>query len=255
MVRSCAYLAAPLLAAMVVAACAPRDSTGARPIERPAAEIPAPEIAPEIAAHLREGERRVTAFFEEGYPRPFETRVFPDRKALDAFVADRWKMPPTECWMVAMGAGPIMVLLDPAAWRAQACEHDGTDERHVREIVTHELVHVFHGQHGPRPEFDGMDETGWFLEGLAIYVAGQLDATRERQAREAAAAGRPTSRAQARSGTGRYAVAGSLVRYVDQTYGRAALKAMLRAVSNEELLATLGTTEERLLADWRASVR
>ncbi len=233
------------LVMIVLAGCANRPTT---------AEQAPPDSEQIIAAYTTDAKSHVVDFFNEPYPAPFETRVFPDRRSLDAFVAERWKMPATECWMVAMGVGPIFVLLDPADWKAEACEHDADDERHVRQIITHELVHVFHGQHCPRPEFDGMDDAGWFVEGLAIYAAGQLDEHREAQAREAAAAGLPRALRDAWSGSARYAVAGSLVRHLDQTRGREALKRLMRAVSNDELLAMLGTTEDRLLSDWRAWV-
>src|SRR6185369_4777733 len=147
----------------------------------------APSSAPApirvTGAAIEAAGKDVAAFFGRPYPASFDVRTFRDRASLDSFVAQRWKMPPTQCWMVAMGSGPILVLLDPAAWGTQACEHDGSDPRHVRQIITHELVHVFHGQHCPQQEFDGMDDMGWFVEGLAILASGQLDTERFAQAR------------------------------------------------------------------------
>jgi hypothetical protein len=220
-----------------------------------AASSPAPPAAAAGATindpRILEGQRQVVAFFGEPYLAPFDVRTFPDRASLDAFVSQRWKMPATQCWMVAMGAGPILVLLDPSAWKAQACEHDASDPRHVQQIVTHELVHVFHGQHCPQPEFDGMDDAGWFVEGLAIYGAGQLDAVRVEQARAAAASGLPPRLANAWSGTARYAISGSLVAFLDQSRGREAVKQLMTKTTNDQILAALGTTEGQLLADWR----
>src|SRR5262245_47394284 len=88
------------------------------------AQTPGPRDAgdPRVA----EGRRQVTAFFGAPYPASFDILTFPDRAALDACAAQRWKMPPTQCWMVAMGTANVLVLLDPAVWKTQACEHDGS---------------------------------------------------------------------------------------------------------------------------------
>jgi hypothetical protein len=112
-------------------------------------------------------------------------------------------------------------------------------------------VHVYHGQHCPSPEFDGMDDMGWFVEGLAIHAAGQLDGKRLAQAKSAAAEGLPHRLADAWSGPARYAVAGSLVACLDETRGRDTIKSLMSATTNQQALAALGTTEEALLAEWR----
>src|SRR6516165_2607432 len=77
--------------------------------------------------------------------------------------------------MVASGVADRMVILSPRVWKTQAAEHDPADAEHLRDLIAHELVHVYHGQHNPRPDFDGMDDSGWFVEGLAVYVSGQLE--------------------------------------------------------------------------------
>jgi hypothetical protein len=241
---------------VAIASCSPdrhhaasvgRDAARAEPSSTAPAAYSLPEV-------VDAAQKDVVSFFGAPYPAPFDVRTFPDRPSLDAFVAQRWKMPRTECWMVAMGSGSVLVLLDPGVWKAQACEHDGADARHIRQIITHELVHVFHGQHCPQPEFDGMDDMGWFVEGLAIFASGQLDAERLAQARAAAASGLPHHLSEAWSGNARYALAGSLVAYVDRMYGRATINRLMAATTNDQLLGTLGTTEERLLTDWRAWV-
>ena len=50
-------------------------------------------------------------------------------------------------------------------------------------------MHVYHGQHNPRPDFDGIDDSGWLLERLAVYVLGQLDRSHRSAARDALKAG------------------------------------------------------------------
>jgi len=235
----------PFALALVGIGCADTRPVPSAPASTPSSAAGAPDH------WVAEGRRQVVAFFGEPYPAQFDVRTFPDRASLNAFVAQRWGMPKTECWMVAMGAGPVLVLLDPAVWKAQACEHDGSDPRHVQQIVTHELVHVFHGQHCPQPEFDGMDDVGWFVEGLAIYAAEQLDEARMEQARSAAASGLPRRLADAWSGNARYAVAGSLVAFLDQSRGRELVKQLMSKTTNDQILAALGTTEDGLLEDWR----
>jgi hypothetical protein len=69
-----------------------------------------------------------------------------------------------------------------------------------------------------------MDDLVWLVEGLAVYVYGQLDHARRDAARQTIAAGKaPTSLAKAWSGGFRYGVCGSMVRSIDQRYGRKTL--------------------------------
>ena len=205
---------------------------------------------------LTEGRSAVQAFFGAPFGRPFTVRVFPDRASLTAHWAAAWGVPDphAECWMVASGVGDELALLSPRAWRSEACEHDPTDTASTRRVLWHELVHVYHGQHNPRPTFDGMDDLGWFAEGLAVVASGQLDAEHRDDARQAIAAGHAPERlATAWSGRWRYGVSGSLVAYVDRTWGRRTVTAMLADTTQSGLLARLGVTEVELLSRWRAA--
>jgi len=205
-----------------------------------------------VAARLVVAQRSVEEFFGRPFPRPYEVHVLPDRAAFSRFVKERWDMPETQCWMVAAGTASVMVMIDPVAWKTEACEHDPSDERHVQQLLTHELVHVFHGQHSPRPEFDGMDDLGWFVEGLAVYASGQLDESRRREAREAIAKGKAPERLEdAWSGRYRYAVCGSLAAFVDERLGREKLLGLLGATQEGEFLSALGMSEAELLEGWR----
>lgn len=51
-----------------------------------------------------------------------------------------------------LGAAASLYLLSPSRWKTERCGPGGS-QAEVREIVAHELVHVFHGQHAPSPEF------------------------------------------------------------------------------------------------------
>jgi len=197
---------------------------------------------------------QIQSFFGAPFPDPIHFQVVADRANFDAAVA-KFGLSPTQCWMVGMGTADLMVLLSPQAWAKQACDHDPNDREATRLLVAHELIHVYHGQFNPTRDFTGMDDLDWFIEGLAVFTSGQLTKKRLDQVQAAASAGQlPTSLAKIWTGPNRYAFAGSLVRYVDQTWGRAATVRLLKVRNSAEALALLGTSEKSLLAGWRASL-
>jgi hypothetical protein len=101
-----------------------------------------------------------------------------------------------------------------------------------------------------------MDDLGWFVEGVAAYVAGQVDGAHKDDARRALAKGvTPTKLADAWSGKYRYGVCGSMVKFIDDRYGRKVLRKMLTAVTNDQALALLSLSESQFLADWREFVK
>jgi hypothetical protein len=213
------------------------------------------DVAASLKPYLHQGQQRVERYFGRPFKQAFEVEVFPDRAAFDEYFRRRWKIPKTEAWMVASGVADRLVILSPRVWKTQAVEHDPADAEHLRELIAHELVHVYHGQHNPRPDFDGMDDSGWFVEGLAVYVSGQLDRSHRTAARDALKAGKaPTRLADAWSGRYRYGVSGSLVEFVHHRYGRDVVERLLSAVTNEEALKLLNTTEREFLESWRAHV-
>jgi Peptidase of plants and bacteria len=213
------------------------------------------DVAESLKPSIQEGRKKLKLFFSQPFTQKFEVEVFPDRVAFDKYFDKRWKVPKTEAWMVASGVADRMVILSPRVWKTQAAEHDPSDTEHIRDLVAHELVHVYHGQHNPRPDFDGMDDSGWFVEGLAVYVSGQLERTHRTAAREAIKAGKtPTRLADAWSGRYRYGVSGSMVEFVDKRFGRDVVKKMLSVVNNEEALKLLGRTEEQFLEAWKTYV-
>lgn len=213
-------------------------------------------VAGTIRGALAEGTSTVEAFFGAPYPEPVVATVVPDRAAFDFVLREAWGVPETACWMVATGVADFLVLLSPRAWKAEACEHDPTDGGHLSDIVTHELAHVYHGQRNPTRDFTGAEGIGWFLEGVAVLVAGQLDRDRLSDPAEALEnGGAPTRLEDAWSGRYRYGVSGSLVRYIDERHGRDVLRRLLAVTSEEALLAELGTTEKAPLAAWREWVR
>lgn len=211
--------------------------------------------ADRVTTHLEAAGETLQRFFGFTTGAPVTVTLHPDRAAFDASFPPEWGLDQTACWMVASGVAGRLDLLSPRVWRDQACEHDPDDEQHLALLLTHELVHVVHGERNPTGDFTGAEELGWFAEGLATYASGQLDgphADKDREALEAGAG--PTELATAWSGPWRYGVCGSLVRHIDRRLGRPGLVLLLAATDNATLLAALGTDEATLLADWRAEV-
>jgi hypothetical protein len=159
--------------------------------------------------------------------------------------------------MVGVGVADKFFLLSPSVWsdHAQVCDHSGSAEE-VQGIISHELTHAYHGQHNATRDFTGMDDLGWFVEGLAVLASGQLDGPRGGDAAAAIAANAaPTSLVNAWSGRYRYGVSGSMVQYVDQHYGRAKIIELLAATTQQQALAILGVSEAQFISDWRAWVQ
>lgn len=206
-----------------------------------------------VNADIAIARQRIEAYFGMPFEAPVRISVAGDRATFDSALPVAWGIAPTQCWMVGVGVADSLYLLAPSAWAHDACEHDARDDAAVQGIITHELTHAFHGQHNPTRDFTGMDDAGWFVEGLAVLVAGQM--THEASAADAIAAGAaPTTLADGWSGRYKYGVSGSMAAYIDAVYGRATLTSLLDATSNEAILARLHVTEAQFLERWRAWV-
>ena len=206
---------------------------------------------PGVAIMTAAARQQVETFFGVPFPSAFEVTIYPDRASLDAYWREAWSMPDftSQCWMVASGTADGLRLLSPRTWAAEACEHDDADTARVQALITHEITHVFHGQHLPDRRFDGMDNVAWFVEGLATHVSGQLDLGYLASGSEAIAEdSAPTTLSTAWSGKFRYGVCGSIVRFIDSRLGRRGLMEMLPLKTEAELLKVVGLSEEELLA-------
>jgi hypothetical protein len=123
--------------------------------------------------------------------------------------------------------------------------------------VARELVHALHiqQQRAQRPAETLFATTRWVIEGLAVYVSGQLD--REFAPQERSRLG---TAPLPRTFLGLYAdsaflgLAISLLGFIDAAHGRSTLRALVSARSDAEALAALATTEDALLGAWRAEV-
>ena len=213
------------------------------------------DMATRLSPLLREAVASVERYFGAPFARPFTITILPDRAGFDASCPPEWGIDKSECWMVAAGVADGVRLLSPRVWKKEACEHDAEDELHVRGVLAHELVHVYHGQHNPSPDFVDVAGIDWFVEGLATLASGQLEDERLLSAREALERDLdPKTLAAAWTGRYRYGVSGSLVAFVEHELGRARIPELLGATSGDELLALIGMSEEELLERWRAWV-
>ncbi len=209
------------------------------------------EVVADLRTDLAWAETRISEVLGP-FPDTVSTRVYPDRAGFEAALHEAWGIPETACWMVGAADDHHLYLLSPAVWGSEACEHDSADATHRRLLVTHEAVHVYHGQINPSDDVGLLEDIGWFVEGLATFVSGQLETSHAGRDAEALAAGAgPDRLADAWSGAYRYGVAGSMVAFVDQRWGRDTLIAGLEATSQDEFLGLLSMTEEEFLTAWQ----
>jgi len=200
------------------------------------------------------GLKQVEKFFDSHYKNKFDVFIYPDRNSLDSAWRNDWKIPDfkSECWMVASGVAKKIDILSPKMWDAQSCEHKYSQTGQTQQLITHELVHVFHGQLNVSPDFNDVKNMDWFIEGLAAYASGQCDPERIREVIKSINSGTvPQALDQFWSGKLKYALSGTMVMYIDKRYGRTKLKGLLKYNEKQKILQTLGVTETNLLSAWR----
>ncbi len=229
---------------------------------------PDSSLVPVLTETLLRGVAENSAFFGQPFLRSFDVWCFPDRAALDRQWQHDWGDTTfqSSCWMVASGVAHRLDLLSPRVWDTQACEHgsplvltgSGASFRNEKEsaafrrLITHELTHVYHGQHCRIPDFTGMDALGWWVEGLATYVSGQLDSTRLVRVQAFVREGKaPAQLDQFWSGPQRYGLSGSVVAALDARLGRGMLFRLLPLSTSQEIFAEMQLTEEEIYRIWR----
>ncbi|HEY0656510.1 MAG TPA: hypothetical protein VGD65_25430 [Chryseosolibacter sp.] len=208
----------------------------------------------EYAMLFENGVAVTQAFFGSKFPKRFEVVFQPNRSSLDVTWQRDWNAPDfkSECWMVASGIATKVDILSPSQWKAEACEHNFSDKTKTQQLVTHELVHVYHGQKNASPDFSNTNGLDWFVEGLATYASGQCDSLRLAQVSEAVRTNQaPNTLDKFWSGKLKYGLAGSVVFYIDQKYGRTKLASLLTFNTKSEVLSSLGVTEQTLLTEWK----
>lgn len=213
---------------------------------------------PALTRIFTKGITQTEAFFGNPFRAPFDIRIFPDRAALDRQWQQDWGDTSfhSQCWMVASGVAKQLDVLSPQVWSAEACEHNAADSTATFQLLLHELVHVYHGQYCASPDFTGMDDLGWWVEGLAVYASGQLDAARLERVRQRMAAGKvPASLSQFWSGPDKYGLSGSVVAALDQELGRESLVRLLAFSTVPAFFEGLGKTEAEVLGIWKESLK
>lgn len=204
-----------------------------------------------------QGKKEAQNFFSKAYRSDFEVNIHPNRQSMDTQWQTDWKMPDfkSECWMVASGVATKLDLLSPARWKEEACEHSYEDKEKTQKLITHEMVHVFHGQWNKSPDFSEVEQLDWWVEGLATYASGQCNQQIIGEVKKALTENKvPVTLDKFWNGKNRYGLSGSVVMYIDQKYGRAKLIELLPLTKKKELLDVLKTSEEQLLADWKKFV-
>lgn len=193
-------------------------------------------------------------FFNSSFKNKFEVIVHPNRNSLDSawriyFKSADFK---SDCWMVASGDANKLDIISPILWDSLSCEHKYNDKKKTQQLITHELVHVFHGQYNLSPDFSNTENIDWFVEGLATYASGQLDSIRISEIKKAISNEKiPESLDNFWTGKLKYGLSGSVVMYIDKKYGRKKLEQLLPLNKKVEVLSTLNITESALLTNWK----
>lgn len=203
---------------------------------------------------INKGTETVSRFFHGTYKNDFNIFIHPDRQSLDSTWRKEWNMPEfkSECWMVASGVAARLDIISPVTWADQSCEHKYADLVKTQQLITHELVHVYHGQFNPSGDFSDVTGIDWFVEGLATYASGQCDSARMSTVKKAIAANQvPQSLDAFWTGPLKYGLSGSMVMFIDKQNGREKLTGLLGFNRLTELLSALNTTEAELINGWR----
>lgn len=204
-------------------------------------------------AYFDNANETIKKYFGHDFLTKYDVYVHPNRSSINLQWSADWNMPgfTSECWMVGSGVADQFDLLSLKAWVTEACEHNPNDVIEIQQLITHESMHVYHGQINLNHFFEGMQDMSWFIEGIAVLVSGQLDKERLDDVKKIVSEDRyPRKLNRAWEGNYRYGICGSLVAYIGNEFGRGALKNLLEARSNQEILQILDTTEDELFKNW-----
>ena len=200
------------------------------------------------------GLKSTETFFNSTFDNKFFIYIHPNRNSLDSTWQKEWNMPDfkSECWMVASGTADRVDIISPLNWDKEACEHIYTETSKTQNLITHELVHVFHGQKNISKDFSAAEGIDWLIEGLAVYASGQSDTTRISEVKKAIMNNEiPENLDGFWSGKNKYGLSGTLVMYIDFKYGREKLIELLPLSKKSEVLTALKVTEQDLLDSWK----
>lgn len=204
------------------------------------------------------GIKEVKRFFNTPFKNDFTVFVHPSRQSLDSTWQKDWNMPTfkSECWMVASGVANKLDIISPKLWSNLSCEHKYIETVQTQQLITHELVHVFHGQLNASPDFSNTDGIDWFVEGLATFASGQCDSSRIAEVKKAIIEKKiPKELDNFWTGNIKYGLAGSIVMFIDEKYGREKLKDLLPMNKKSQIVIALKTTESELLEEWKKCIQ
>ncbi|WP_339915879.1 peptidase MA family metallohydrolase [Yeosuana marina] len=208
----------------------------------------------EYESFLKNGINVVHDFFQEPFNTNFDIYIHPNRASLDSTWQKDWGMSnfKSQCWMVASGVASKLDIISPKRWDSLACEHVYANITKTQRLITHELVHVFHGQKNKSPDFRNVTGIDWFVEGLATYVSGQCDADRIAKVKNAVLENKaPTSLNNFWKGNLKYGLSGTMVMYLNEKYGHDILVHLLEYNDVKEVFMLLNTTELEILQGWK----
>jgi hypothetical protein len=203
---------------------------------------------------IENGMASVQVFFNSNFNKEFAVFIHPNRNSLESAWQKDWNMPDfkSECWMIASGVASKLDVISPKQWEKEACEHVYSETQKTQQLITHELVHVYHGQLNISPDFSDVQGMDWFVEGLATHASGQCDSARIAEVKKAISVNKiPKSLDQFWTGRLKYGLSGSVVMFIDAKYRRAKLIKLLSLNKNTALLSELNTTESELLEEWK----
>ena len=211
-------------------------------------------FAQQTAVTLRMGIEQLIEYFELDSPLP-RVRAFlsHDRAAFDKLVADILHVEierPSNPSRIAQPQRTDIVLLSPSAYAGQSdYEYEPGD---FDRMVYHELVHVFEEHLSPDIEASQL----WWSEGLAVYLSDQwrhasqfgfrepvLQAIREGKAPAFADILQDLSLA--------YAFGWTLIRFIEQTRGKAAIVRAVRQVDDGNVLGELDEDPAQFGRAWQ----
>jgi hypothetical protein len=213
-------------------------------------------IIKSIDGDLQSGINYIVDFFQHSFSSKFDIYIFPDRTLLDKQWQKDWGDTSfqSQCWMIASGVAHRLDILSPDAWAKQACEHNSNDTIEIRQVIWHELVHVFHGQHNPDHTFSYIEKLDWLVEGTATFVSGQFDERRLQRVNQLIKENKtPSALDDFWKGQEKYGLSGSVIAYIYKTYGREKLFALLKFTNKKEALEFLAVSEEQLIKNWKDS--
>jgi hypothetical protein len=204
------------------------------------------------------GKKIINDFFQKSFQNEFKIIVHPSRLSIDSTWQKDWKIPEfkSQCWMVASGIGDKLDIISPKMWDSLTCEHSYSNFIKTQQLITHELVHVFHGQQNKSPDFSDITSLDWFVEGLATYVSGQCDSLRIANVKNAISNKNiPDNLDMFWSGKLRYGLSGTVVMYLDKQYGKEKMFELLKYNTLQEVLNSLNTTESEIIRGWNSYIK